>query len=97
MTRKWGEGSPAWQVRINAEWPSSADDTVVGLGDLEEAQRRTLEPGLPLVVSCDVARFGADQTVIAVRQGNVVRIARAYSGRDLMKTTGEILQVAREP
>jgi phage terminase large subunit len=94
-TRKWAEGSPLWQVRINAEFPSASDDTVVSLGDLEEAQRRSLEPGLPLVVSCDVARYGADSTVIAVRKGNVVRIAKSYSGRDLMKTTGAILEGSR--
>lgn len=96
MTRKWGEGSPLWQVRINAQFPTASDDLVIGLGDVEDAQRRDVEPGLPLVVSCDVARFGADSTVIAVRQGNRVRIEKSYSGRDLMRTVGEILTTARK-
>jgi phage terminase large subunit len=94
--RKWGKGSPLYQVRIEAEFPSQSDDVVVSLGDLEAAQRRTLEPGWPLVIACDVARFGSDQTVLAVRHGNVVRIAKTYGGRDTMQTVGEITQLARE-
>ena len=94
-TRKWGEESPLYAVRIAAEFPSTSDDTVVALGDLEAAQRRELEPGLPLVVSADVARFGSDETVIVVRRGNIVRIARTYSGKDTMRTVGEILRIAR--
>lgn len=93
--KKWGEGSPLWQVRINAEFPSQSDDVVISLGDLEEAQHRELEPGLPLVLACDVARFGSDETVLAVRRGDHVRIARSYVGKDTMKTTGEIVRLAR--
>jgi hypothetical protein len=95
-TRKWGEGSPLWQARIAADFPSLSDDNVIALGDLEAAQQRTLEPGLPLVVSADVARFGSDETVIVVRAGNVITIAKAYSGKDTMKTVGEIVRVARD-
>lgn len=95
-TRRWGEGSPLWQVRIAAEFPSQSDDVVVSLGDLEGAQARELEPGVPLILSCDVARFGADHTVLAVRRGNVVRLAKSYGGRDLMRTVGEITRLARD-
>jgi len=95
MTRKWGEGSPLWQVRIAAEFPSESDDVVVSLGDLEQARRNELAPGRPLVLSCDVARFGSDHTVLAVRRGSVVRIARTYTGRDLMRTVGEVTALAR--
>ena len=92
----WGEGSPLWQVRIAAEFPSQSDDVVVSLGELEAAQGRELEPGLPLVLACDVARFGSDQTVLAVRRGNVVRLGKAYGGRDTMQTVGEITRLARD-
>jgi phage terminase large subunit len=94
-TRKWGAGSPLSQVRIEAEFPSESDDVVVSLGDLEQARRQALEPGTPLVLSVDVARFGSDQTVMAVRRGPVVRLARSYGGRDTMRTVGEITALAR--
>lgn len=95
-TRKWGEGSSLWQVRIAAEFPTESDDGVVALGDLEAARARTLDQGSPIVVSCDVARFGSDETVIVVRRGNVVRIARSYGGRGTMQTVGEVLRIARD-
>ena len=95
-TAKWGEGSPLWQVRIAAEFPSQSDDVVVSLGDLEQAQRNDLEPGEPLVLSCDVARFGSDNTVFAVRRGHVIRVVQSYGGRDTMRTVGEITKLARE-
>jgi hypothetical protein len=95
-TRKWGEGSPLWQIRINAEFPSQSDDAVISLRDLEDAQARTLEPGLPLILACDVARFGSDQTVIALRRGNVIRIVKSYGGRDTMHTVGELTRLARQ-
>jgi phage terminase large subunit len=50
----------------------------------------------PVVVAADIARFGSDETIIAVRKGKRVRIAETYGGRDTMTTTGRILRVARE-
>jgi hypothetical protein len=47
------------------------------------------------VVGVDVARFGGDQTVLAVREGHRIRVARVTSGRDLMWTTGAVLELAR--
>jgi phage terminase large subunit len=93
--RKWGERSPLYQVRVEARFPSQSDDVVVALGDLEDAQARTLEPGLPLVLAVDVARFGSDQTVFAARAGNVVRIAKSYGGRSTMETVGAIIELGR--
>lgn len=93
--RAWGEASPLFAVRVRGDFPAQSDDSVCALGDVEAAQRRRLEPGLPLVVACDVARFGSDETVIAVRRGPRVRIERAYGGQDLMRTAGEITRVAR--
>jgi len=83
-------------VRIAAEFPSREDDAVVALRDLEDAQARTLEPDGSLVVGCDVARYGSDLTVLAVRHGGVVRIARSYGGSDLMRTVGQIIRLARD-
>ena len=93
---KWGEASPLYQVRVLGDFPSASDESVCALGEVEAAQARSLEPGGPVVVvACDVARFGSDETVIAVREGLRVRIGKAYGGRDTMRTVGEILAAAR--
>jgi hypothetical protein len=91
-----GVDSNAYRIRVLGEFPSESDDAVVSLGDLERAHAHTLEPGVPIVVGVDVARFGSDRTVLAVRRGNVVRVARQYDGRDLMRTVGEVTALARE-
>lgn len=102
VSRRWverlerrGVESNEYRVRVLGEFPSRADDTVCALGDLERAQAQQLEPGYPLVLGVDVARFGADKTVLAVRQGNVIRVAEAFGGRDLMQTSGAVTDLAR--
>lgn len=94
--KRWGEESPLYQVRVMGQFPSSADDTVCPLADIELAQRQRVDPGSPVVVSCDPARFGSDETVIAVRRGSRIRLAVTYGKKDLMETAGRILRVARE-
>lgn len=93
---RWGEGSPLYQVRVLGEFPTVTDDTVVPFGELEAAQQRRVELGQPVVVACDVARFGSDETVIVVRHGFRVRIAKVVSQRDTMDVAGLVLRTARE-
>ncbi|MGZ4380586.1 MAG: hypothetical protein ACXVZ3_04080 [Gaiellaceae bacterium] len=102
VSRRWverqakrGEGSNEYRIRVLGEFPSESEDSVVSLGDLQAAHAQNLEPGFPLVIGCDIARFGSDQNVLSVRRGNVIRVARSYGGRDLMQTTGAITELAR--
>lgn len=92
---KWGEQSPLYAVRVLGEFPSSSDDTVCALGDVEASGAREVELDYPRVVSCDVARLGSDETVIAVRHGRRVRIARVVRGRDTMQVAGEVVRAVR--
>jgi hypothetical protein len=92
---QWGEANPMYQVRVMGNFPTTADDQVLGIGQVEAAQVREVEPGEPLVIACDVARYGSDETVIAVRRGERVRLAKTYNGRSLMETVGQIIDVAR--
>ena len=94
--RAWGERSPTWAVRVLGEFASTSDDTVCSLEDVEAAQTRELEPGWPLVVAVDVARFGGDSTVLLVRAGNVARVERVFGGRDLMQVTGAVVELGRQ-
>ena len=38
--KAWGERSPLWQCRVLGDFPSTTDDTVCALGDVEAAQDR---------------------------------------------------------
>src|SRR5439155_332834 len=41
--RAWGESSPLWQIRVLGQFPSTTDDTVCALQDVETAQRQQLD------------------------------------------------------
>lgn len=97
MRTIYGEESPLWQVRVLGEFPSTADDTIIALADVEYA-RSIVSRGddAPLVVGVDVARFGSDETVIAVRTGRKVRIHEILQGQDTMSVTGAIIRAVSD-
>lgn len=94
----WGEGSPMFQVRVLGEFPDNVSDGVVSLTAVEAAQARAL-PADParqrVTIACDVARYGDDETVIAIRIGDRVRIAETYVGKPTTHTAGRLVQLAR--
>jgi len=92
---QWGEDSPMYHVRVLGNFPTESDDQVVSLRGVEEAQKRDIELGDNIVIACDVARFGTDETVIAVRRGNNVRIHKTYTKKSLMETAGYIIDTVR--
>ena len=102
VSRRWVErlekrdaGSNTYLVKVLGEFPSQQDDAVVSRTDLEQAQAQTLEPGLPLLLGLDVARFGSDETVLALREGNRIRVLDAWQGKALTETTGRVLDHVR--
>lgn len=102
VTRKWVKrieqrdaGPNTYLVKVLGEFPSQQDDAVVARTDLEQAQTQTLEPGLPLLVGVDVARFGSDETVLALREGNRIRVLDSWQGKALTETTGRVLDHVR--
>lgn len=94
--KQWGDGSPLYDVRVLGNFPSESEDQVIGLQSVEDAKARERTPAGPVVISCDVARYGSDETVIAVRQGEHVRIHKSYTSRSLMETVGQIVDAARQ-
>jgi phage terminase large subunit len=97
----WGRDSPMFQVRALGEFPTSAADTVIALHLVETAQERSLDVSFPaaledVVVACDVARFGSDETVIGTRHGPRIRVRRSYNGKATTETVGWIIDAWRE-
>lgn len=105
----WGEESWIYQVRVLGNFAKNTKDIVFSLSDVEEAQTRGLPADSALdrvVITCDVARFGDDETVIAERIGDHIRILESYRGKrppsttagpqsdDLVATAGRIAEHA---
>ena len=96
---KWGEGTPMYDVRVLGNFPSQSDNTVFSLSSVETAQANEIKHMRmidPVVVACDVARFGSDETVISVRQGDRIRLAAIYVGKDTQDTAGRVIAQAKK-
>lgn len=85
---EWGEESPLYVGSVLGKFPDNLEDAVVPLWAATEAAKRELEPDGPLVVGCDVARFGHDKTVAVRREGPVARIVWRVKGQDTMRVAG---------
>lgn len=68
---EWGQSDPRYQVRVEGNFADSSEMSVVPLHHVMAAQGRfdeQRETGM-LMLGCDVARFGDDETVLAVVRG----------------------------
>lgn len=92
---------PEYEIRVLGEFPSQASNAVVPLTLVEAAQRREIDTSdpentWPLVIGCDPAGEGNDETAIVVAQGNHARVWEVIQGQDLMVTAGKMIAIARE-
>jgi hypothetical protein len=83
----YGEDSDFARVRIKGQFPRVGDCQFISTEIVEFAQQREYEPqpGDPIIVGVDVARFGDDQSVITVRHGRKLIEIRKYRELDLMQ------------
>lgn len=94
--KKWGLSNPWYVSRVLAEFPEAGADTLIPMRWIEASHNRTLEPGSPDVLGVDVARFGTDLSVIARRQGPVLRILKRFGKVDTMTTAGHVRIIRRD-
>lgn len=76
--------------RIDAEFPEDAGDTLISLAQIEAAQANAgeLQPTGNYEVGIDVARFGDDETSIAIRRGPVLLAQESWGKLDTMESAG---------
>ncbi len=94
--QRWGETSPLYQSRVEGKFPKQGTDTLIPLDWIERAQRATLEPGEPVELGVDVARYGIDETVSILRRGSVARITKVLPMSNTMETAGMVVVERRE-
>lgn len=93
--RKWGEDSPMFQARVLGNFPTASSDALIPLTLIEAAQERSLTPAEPVELGVDVARYGSDTTVQALRRGPVLRLVSVTAKEDTMETTGRVATTIR--
>ncbi len=106
QVRQWiedyGEDSDFVRVRVRGEFPRAASTQFISRETAEHAAYRpspTAEEqptSTPLVLSADIARYGDDQTVIALRQGRVLYPLQKLRPQDLMETAAFIAHQINE-
>ena len=94
MAVRYGEESSAFEVRVRGNFPKADEDTVIPLGLVEDAQNRDIETNEESAIfwGVDCSRFGGDESVLCVRQGNVIKEIIAWKNKDLMQLTGVIVE-----
>lgn len=94
--REWGEESALYIASVLGRFPENLEDAIVPRVHLLAAVERQLEAVGPAILSCDVARFGADYTVVYRRQGPVCRLIWRSNGRDTQEVAGRLKMFAED-
>jgi hypothetical protein len=95
---EYGADSSQAHVEVYGEFPNAGDDQFISSGVVDDAMAREKykDQSAPIIIGVDPARFGADATVIAIRQGrDIVRIDR-HRGDDTMTVVGHIIEAIEE-
>lgn len=86
--KKYGEDSDYVRYSVRGEFPRGGSDQFIAGNLVAEARHFRSQVGdkLAKILSCDVARFGDDETVWGLRQGRKFQILGTYRGIDTEMT-----------
>src|SRR3990167_1947635 len=96
----YGLDNDITRVRVLGEFPDAATTQFIPTELVEQAMSRNNPPEMyrdwPIIISCDVARFGDDQSIVAVRQGLKVHQFYKYRGLHTMETAQKVIMAYHE-
>lgn len=102
IAREYGKRSPFYTSRVLAEFPATAEDSLLRpewINRAEELGRTGALEGEAaresLVFGVDPARLGPDSTAVCVRQGPAVRGFTTWDNLDTMRTADMVLGLVR--
>jgi phage terminase large subunit len=98
MCLKWGLDHPLVVSKCFGKFPEEDESTLISLGTVLDAQSRTYNVGENdrVSIGVDVARFGADKTVITLIQGKQVILRKTLVKRDTSEITGHLVRLINE-
>lgn len=91
----YGEDSDFVRVRVKGEFPRSSSRQFIAQALVDAARQRdpAPDPEAPRVMGVDVARFGDDQSVILLRQGERLEgPVHRFRGLDLMQFAAHVAE-----
>ena len=91
---KYGEDNDVTRVEVKGQFPRTGSNQFIGRDTAEESAKREMseDPGAPLTMGVDVARFGDDESVIRFRRGRDARTMPAvkYRGINTMELSANV-------
>jgi len=95
---EYGPDSYQASVEVYGNFPSEGDDQFIGSNLVDDAMKRPAakDTSAPIVIGVDPARFGADATVIAIRQGRDILELRRHRGADTMEVAGHVIDAIEQ-
>jgi hypothetical protein len=94
----YGEDSDFVRVRVRGEFPRAGSTQFIP-SDAVAACRKYKAEGfesMPKILSVDVARFGADQTVMGLRQGRRFRILKTFRGLPVDQVAARTIELMEQ-
>lgn len=91
--RDWGEGSPLWISKVEGEFPDISDEYLISPALIERCYVNDL-PGFEIGrYGADIARMGADRTVVYRNRGGVIRLIAEWAKEDTMSSAGKLKNI----
>jgi len=92
----WGEKDPRYISKVLAKFPEQSMSSLFSPSVVADAVDDAPEPSLYSVLrlGVDVARFGADKTVVASYSGITAQVEESWSGTDTVSSAHKVLQIA---
>lgn len=95
---QYGPDSDEAKIEVYGQFPSKGENQFISRITTNQALTREIpnDPGAPLVMGVDVARFGEDRSVIAFRKGRDAKTIpwQTYRGMDTVQLAGQVADSA---
>lgn len=98
IIRQYGADSREAKIEVYGQFPDQGDRQFISRDAVNTAATRELPPedaGSPLIMGCDIARYGDDNTVVYFRKGRDARSIQPIKWRsmDLVYSAGRIAEL----
>lgn len=96
--RAWGEGSGRWKAKVLGEFPDEDDSAFFSQSAIDEAHGTEIDPDddAEIILGCDVARGGQDESVVYVNIDGRIRRVESWSKSDHVANARNIHRIALE-
>lgn len=99
LAKSYGRDSNVYRIRVLGEFPTAEDDVFINVELVEAAIALEKDPPKApeyIKIGVDVARFGDDDTVLAVNTDNAIKRIISKHGIDTAMTCGNVLLIANQ-